>query len=107
MKCLSRLQFEQYPHHRLDHIDLAYSPRASFAKNSSKHSLKYMSLRMNSFHGGSMGMPGMGGMGMPGMGGGGADTPSMTKMRSLSASERNAKKGQRKRERDARKKGRK
>jgi signal recognition particle subunit SRP54 len=52
-------------------------------------------------------MPGMGmpGMGMPGMGGG--DQPSMTKMRSLSATERNAKKAQRKRERDARKKGRK
>jgi len=43
---------------------------------------------------------------MPGMGGG-ADSPSMTKMRSLSQTERNAKKGQRKRERDARKKGRK
>jgi signal recognition particle subunit SRP54 len=58
-----------------------------------------------------MGMPGMGfpgmmpGMGMPGMGG--AEGPSMTKMRTLSASERNAKKAQRKRERDARKKGRK
>jgi signal recognition particle subunit SRP54 len=53
-----------------------------------------------------MGMPGMGGfpgMGMPGMGGG----DSMTKMKPLSASERNAKKAQRKRERDARKKGRK
>jgi signal recognition particle subunit SRP54 len=60
-----------------------------------------------------MGMPGMGmpgfpgmmpGMGMPGMGGDGG--PSMTKMKTLSASERNAKKAQRKRERDARKKGR-
>jgi signal recognition particle subunit SRP54 len=53
-----------------------------------------------------MGMPGMGGfpgMGMPGMGGG----DSMTKMKPLSATERNAKKAQRKRERDARKKGRK
>jgi signal recognition particle subunit SRP54 len=52
-----------------------------------------------------MGMPGMGmpGMGMPGMG----DGPNMTKMKALSASERNAKKAQRKRERDARKKGRK
>jgi signal recognition particle subunit SRP54 len=59
--------------------------------------------------GGFPGMPGMGmpGMGMPGMGGGGADSPSMTKMRSLSQTERNAKKGQRKRERDARKKARK
>jgi signal recognition particle subunit SRP54 len=54
-----------------------------------------------------MGMPGMGGFpGMPGMGGG-AEGPSMTKMKTLSASERNAKKAQRKRERDARKKGRK
>jgi signal recognition particle subunit SRP54 len=62
-----------------------------------------------------MGMPGMGmpGMGMPGMGmpfgmpglaGGGGD--SMTKMKSLSKTEKNAKKAQRKRERDARKKGR-
>ena len=67
--------------------------------------------------GGFPGMPGMGGFpGMPGMGGfpgmggmpgaGGAD-PSLTKMRQLSATERNAKKAQRKRERDARKKGRK
>jgi signal recognition particle subunit SRP54 len=62
-----------------------------------------------------MGMPGMGmpGMGMPGMGmpfgmpGMGAPTESATKMRSLSKSEKNAKKAQRKRERDARKKGRK
>jgi signal recognition particle subunit SRP54 len=56
-----------------------------------------------------MGMPGMGGfpgMGMPGMGGG-AEAPSMTKMKTLTPAERNAKKGQRKRERDARKKGRK
>ena len=55
-----------------------------------------------------MGMPGMGGfpgMGMPGMGG--PEAPSMTKMKTLSPAERNAKKGQRKRERDARKKGRK
>jgi signal recognition particle subunit SRP54 len=56
-------------------------------------------------------MPGMGGfpgmmpgMGMPGMGGGGE---SLTKMKTLSASEKNAKKAARKRERDARKKGRK
>jgi signal recognition particle subunit SRP54 len=61
-----------------------------------------------------MGMPGMGfpgmmpGMGMPGMPGmPGAEGPSMTKMRTLSQSERNTKKAQRKRERDARKKGRK
>ena len=53
-----------------------------------------------------MGLPGMGGFpGMPGMGGG--ESPSMTKMKTLSPSERNAKKAQRKRERDARKKGRK
>ncbi len=55
-----------------------------------------------------MGMPGMGGfpgMGMPGMGG--PEAPSMTKMKTLTPAERNAKKGQRKRERDARKKGRK
>jgi signal recognition particle subunit SRP54 len=55
-----------------------------------------------------MGMPGMGGfpgMGMPGMGA--PEAPSMTKMKTLSPAERNAKKGQRKRERDARKKGRK
>jgi signal recognition particle subunit SRP54 len=65
---------------------------------------------------GMPGMPGMGfpGMGMPGMGmpfgmpaaaGGGKD--SLTAMRSLSKSEKNAKKAQRKREREARKKGRK
>ncbi|WP_441290129.1 signal recognition particle protein [Sorangium sp. KYC3313] len=59
-----------------------------------------------------MGFPGMGmpGLGMPGMGGFpgvGAGGPNMTKMKTLSASERNAKKAQRKRERDARKKGRK
>ena len=47
-------------------------------------------------------MPGMGGF--PGMGG---EAASMTKMKTLSVSERNAKKAQRKRERDARKKGRK
>jgi signal recognition particle subunit SRP54 len=53
-----------------------------------------------------MGMPGMGlpGMSMPGMGGARPATPAM---RALSASERNAKKNQRKRERDARKKGKK
>jgi signal recognition particle subunit SRP54 len=61
---------------------------------------------------GFMGLPGMGlpGMGLPGMGfrgtpaGGGE---SMTKMRALSAAERNAKKAARKREKDARRKGRK
>ena len=52
------------------------------------------------------GMPGMGfpGMGMPAMASGGAD--SMTKMRALSAAERNAKKAQRKREKEARRKSR-
>jgi signal recognition particle subunit SRP54 len=63
-----------------------------------------------------MGMPGMGmpGMGMPGMGMpfgmpgmGGATGESMTKMRSLSKTEKNAKKANRKREREARKKSRK
>jgi signal recognition particle subunit SRP54 len=60
--------------------------------------------------GGMPGMPGMGfpGMGMPGMGlpgmdfgGGGLETP---RMKTLSKAEKNAKKNQRKRERDARKK---
>jgi signal recognition particle subunit SRP54 len=57
-----------------------------------------------------MGMPGMGmpGMGMPGMGMPGAlGGPRTPAMKSLSAAERNAKKNQRKRERDARKKGKK
>ncbi|MBI5531982.1 MAG: signal recognition particle protein [Deltaproteobacteria bacterium] len=64
-----------------------------------------------------MGMPGMGmpGMGMPGMdpfgmgfpGMGGPAAPSPTKMKQLSKAEKNAKKASRKRERDARKKGRK
>ena len=51
---------------------------------------------------GGFGMPGMG---MPGMmpGGGGE---SMTKMRTLSAAEKNARKAARKREKDARKKSR-
>ena len=56
-----------------------------------------------------MGMPGMGmpgGFGMPGFGmpGGGSSVP---KMKALSPAERNAKKAQRKRERDSRKKNRK
>ncbi|HWP09516.1 MAG TPA: signal recognition particle protein [Polyangiaceae bacterium] len=50
------------------------------------------------------GMPGMGFPGMPGMPGMAAEAP---KMRVLSKSEKNAKKNQRKRERDARKKGKK
>jgi signal recognition particle subunit SRP54 len=56
-----------------------------------------------------MGMPGMGmpGMGMPGMGMPGMGGPRTPTMKALSASERNAKKNQRKRERDARKKGKK
>ncbi|MGA2448217.1 MAG: signal recognition particle protein [Polyangiaceae bacterium] len=57
-----------------------------------------------------MGLPGMMGMGLPGIGGGfGAGpraTEGMTKMRVLSVAERNAKKAQRKREKDARRKGR-
>jgi signal recognition particle subunit SRP54 len=55
--------------------------------------------------GGFPGMPGMGlpGMGFPGMGmpGVGVETP---RMKALSRTEKNAKKNQRKRERDARKK---
>jgi signal recognition particle subunit SRP54 len=55
------------------------------------------------------GFPGLGGMpGMPGLGGmpgGGGD--SMTKMKPLSTAEKNAKKAQRKREKDARRKSRK
>ena len=58
--------------------------------------------------GGMAGMPGMGGFpgmaGMPGMGGG--DAESLTKMKPLSTSEKNAKKAQRKREKDARRKSR-
>jgi signal recognition particle subunit SRP54 len=58
-----------------------------------------------------MGMPGMGGFGgMPGMGMPGIGMPgggeSMTKMRPLSTAEKNARKAARKREKDARKKGR-
>jgi len=53
--------------------------------------------------GGFPGMPG-GFPGMPGMGGGGED--SLTKMKSLSTAEKNAKKAQRKREKDARRKSR-
>jgi len=58
--------------------------------------------------GGLGGFPGMGGLGgFPGMGGMGGDpADSMTKMKPLSAAERNAKKAQRKREKDARKKNR-
>ena len=62
--------------------------------------------------GGFPGMPGMGGFpGMPGMGGFpgmmGPAGDSMTKMKSLSTSEKNAKKAQRKREKEARRKSRK
>jgi signal recognition particle subunit SRP54 len=57
-----------------------------------------------------MGFPGMGmpGMGMPGMGGLGAPGggESMTKMKPLSTAEKNAKKAQRKREKEARRKSR-
>jgi len=54
---------------------------------------------------GMFGMPGMGmpGMGMPGMG---QPKPSLTKMKTMSEAEKNAKKRQRKMERDARKKNR-
>ncbi len=58
---------------------------------------------------GGMGMPGMmPGMGMPGMmpGLGGPGGESLTKMRSMTSTEKNAKKSARKRERDARRKGR-
>jgi signal recognition particle subunit SRP54 len=55
-----------------------------------------------------MGFPGMGmpGMGLPGMGMSGAPGESMTKMKPMSAAERNAKKAARKREKEARKKSR-
>jgi signal recognition particle subunit SRP54 len=59
--------------------------------------------------GGLPGMPGMGGFpGMPGFPGMGTGTPaeSLTKMKPLSTAEKNAKKAQRKREKDARKKNR-
>jgi signal recognition particle subunit SRP54 len=58
--------------------------------------------------GGFPGMPGMGfpGMGIPGMGGPGPSADSLTKMRPLSTAEKNAKKAQRKREKEARKKSR-
>jgi signal recognition particle subunit SRP54 len=54
-----------------------------------------------------MGMPGMGfpGMGMPGMGAG-MPGESLTKMKPLSTAEKNAKKAQRKREKEARRKSR-
>ncbi|HTB76509.1 MAG TPA: signal recognition particle protein, partial [Polyangiaceae bacterium] len=54
------------------------------------------------------GMPGMGfpGMGFPGMPGGGPPAESLTKMRTLSTAEKNARKAARKREKDARKKSR-
>jgi signal recognition particle subunit SRP54 len=57
---------------------------------------------------GGMGFPGMPGMGMPGLGmpGMGAPGESMTKMKPLSASEKNAKKAARKREKEARRKSR-
>jgi signal recognition particle subunit SRP54 len=58
-----------------------------------------------------LGLPGMGmpGMGLPGMGGptlAAGTGDSVTKMRALSATERNAKKAQRKREKEARRKSR-
>ena len=57
---------------------------------------------------GAAGMPGMPGMGLPGMGlpgMGGTGAPGSPRMRTLSKSEKNARKNQRKRERAARKKG--
>jgi signal recognition particle subunit SRP54 len=54
--------------------------------------------------GGFPGMPGMGGL--PGMPGAGAPGDSMTKMKPLSIAEKNAKKAQRKREKEARRKSR-
>jgi len=54
-----------------------------------------------------MGFPGMPGMGFPGMAGMAGMAAEAPKMRVLSKSEKNAKKNQRKRERDARKKGKK
>ena len=56
--------------------------------------------------GGFPGMPMMPGMGLPGMGAPGAGDAGAPKMRVLSRSEKNARKGQRKRERSARKKNR-
>jgi signal recognition particle subunit SRP54 len=63
------------------------------------------------FPGMGMGFPGMPGMGLPGMGMPGFGMPgppgdSMTKMRPLSTAEKNARKAQRKREKEARRKGR-
>ena len=54
------------------------------------------------------GFPGMPGMGFPGMGmpGGGAPGESLTKMKTMSTAEKNARKAARKREKDARKKSR-
>jgi signal recognition particle subunit SRP54 len=56
-----------------------------------------------------MGFPGMGmpGMGFPGMGLPGAGGDSMTKMKPLSAAEKNSRKAARKREKEARRKSRK
>jgi signal recognition particle subunit SRP54 len=78
--------------------------------------MKKMASQMGGFPGmpgmGFPGMPGMGfpGMGFPGMGfpgmGGGAPAESLTKMKPLTAAEKNAKKAQRKREKEARRKNR-
>jgi signal recognition particle subunit SRP54 len=54
-----------------------------------------------------MGLPGMGTTGFPGLMGGDDEAPgSLTKMKSLTTAEKNAKKAQRKREKDARRKSR-
>ena len=59
------------------------------------------------FPGMPAGFPGMAGMGFPGLGAGGdAGSVAAPRMRQLSKSEKNAKKNQRKRERDSRKKNR-
>jgi signal recognition particle subunit SRP54 len=84
----------------------------SMAKNLRKMAKQGGMPGMGGFPGmpGMGGFPGMPGMGMPGMGGfpgmGGADGESLTKMKSLTTAEKNAKKAQRKREKEARRKSR-
>ena len=84
----------------------------SMAKNLRKMAKQGGTPGMGGFPGmpGMGGFPGMPGMGMPGMGGfpgmGGMDGDSLTKMKSLTTAEKNAKKAQRKREKEARRKSR-
>ncbi len=86
---------------------------AGFRQGSALAALAVLHRRVVTVIGGAgpgMGLPGMGpGMGFPGMGMGmpsaGAGE-SMTKMRSMSAAEKNAKKAARRREKEARRKGR-